>query len=304
MKLIVNPVAGNGFVGRRWPWLRRRLQEMGADFVADLTEREGHATELARRALDEGHRTIVAVGGDGTVNEVVNGLVIDNGYIHIPSDVTLGIIPGGTGSDLVRTIGIPYDHEKACLRLLKDHSRLIDLGVIEYRDAEGRPRRRLFANAAGMGIDSEIVERLRRGSKLVGGTLPYLITLFRTLVDYKSKDVRACLDEFEFQKRVSSILVLNGRYLAGGMQAAPEASLDDGLFDILVLEAIGRLDLAINIFRVYRGTHLSHPKVHLYRAREVQIESRQRMLIQADGELVGEAPLTLRVIPKALQVRV
>ncbi len=303
MKLIVNPVAANGTMGKRWPGIRAFLREARAEFTADLTKGEGHATELARQALADGYQTIVAVGGDGTVNEVVNGLIGENEKPHTHSAVTLGIIPGGTGSDLVRTIGIPSEHEGACRRLLRGGTRLIDLGLIEYT-AQGRKRRRYFVNAAGLGLDGEIVERLKRSSKALGGTIPYLKSLILTLMTYESKDIEARFDDVQCRQRASSVIVCNGRYLAGGMHMVPYALLDDGLFDVVLLSDIGKLDLLANIYRVYRGTHLTHPKISTYRVKEVQIGARQRMLIQADGELIGEAPVTLRVIPRALQVRV
>ncbi len=303
MKLIVNPVAASGRVGKRWPHIRAILQKAGANFTADLTEGAGHATDLARQAVADGYRTVVAVGGDGTVNEVVNGLIVEGEQPYIDPAVTLGIIPGGTGSDLSRTVGISHQHERACRQLLNDETRLIDVGVVEYLEG-GQNRRRYFTNVAGLGFDGEVVERLDGNPKVVGGTIPYLKEALLTLVTYENKEVKAQFDDVTWCQSATSILVCNGRYFAGGMFVSPHSLPDDGFFEVVTLRNLGRLEFLVNLLRVYNGTHLTHPKVDVYRAREIRVESRQRMLIQADGELIGPAPVTFRVLPRILRVRV
>jgi diacylglycerol kinase (ATP) len=304
MKLIVNPVAANGAVGKKWPRLCDRLQaeaaSLTARFDAVLTEEPGHATQLARQALDDGYRTIVAVGGDGTVNEVLNGLV-DEGAVD--PEVVLGIIPWGTGADFARTAGIPRDHAAACRHLLRSETRSIDLGKITCL-CEGQEVERYFINAAGLGFDGEVAELVNRNPKLLGGTIPYLACLFTRLVTYRNKNVEFSFDDQYVRGRTNSVIVCNGRYLGGGMFVAPEASLDDGLFDVVVLGNLNKLEVVANVPRVYKGTHLTHPKVSFCRAREVHVESQERMFLQAEGELIGEAPATFRVIPRALKVLV
>jgi diacylglycerol kinase (ATP) len=304
MKLIVNPVAANGAVGKNWPRLCDRLQaeaaSLTARFDAALTEEPGHATELARQALDDGYRTIVAVGGDGTVNEVLNGLV-DEGAVD--PEVVLGIIPWGTGADFARTAGIPRDYAAACRHLLRSETRSIDLGKITCL-CEGQEVERYFINAAGLGFDGEVAELVNRNPKLLGGTIPYLACLFTRLVTYRNKNVEFSFDDQYVRGRTNSVIVCNGRYLGGGMFVAPEASLDDGLFDVVVLGNLNKLEVVANVPRVYKGTHLTHPKVSFCRAREVHVESQERMFLQAEGELIGEAPATFRVIPRTLRVLV
>jgi len=301
MKVIVNPVAANGAVGRRWPRIRQFLLEQGAHFDAELTRAPGHATELAREAVAQGYETIVCVGGDGTLNEVLNGLVTEKGV----EPVSLGIIPGGTGSDFRRTVGIPPSYQEACLVLLEGHTRLVDIGEITCL-REGEPVRRYFVNVAGVGFDGEVADRTNRLPKVLGGTLPYLASLFITLVAYRNKDVVTSFDGQSIRHRVNAVVVSNGQFFGGGMHIAPEASPDDGFFDIIVLGDLGKLELVANIPRVYKGTHLTHPKVSSYRAREVRVEAKgeERMFIQADGEFVGQAPTTFRLLPRALKVLV
>lgn len=301
MRVIVNPVAANGAVGKRWPQMQTILRAEGGQFDVSFTEGPNHATELARKALSAGYRTIVAVGGDGTLNEVVNGLVIEG---IVDPTVNLGIIPGGTGSDSVRTLGIPHDCRVACHRLLHGKPYCIDLGLITCV-SEGREIQRYFLNVAGLGFDGEVAERVNRSSKALGGTLPFLSSLFVKLLTYQNKTVEVTLDgQQRLQQKANSVLVCNGRYVAGGMHIGPHAALDDGLFDVIIVGDTSRLEVIANVPRLYRGTHLSHPKVDEYRAREVRVKAQERMLLQADGELVGEAPAAFQIIPQALHVLV
>ena len=300
MKLIVNPVAANGAVGKNWPRMRDFLQAEGARFDAVFTEEPGHATQLARQALDDGYRTIVAVGGDGTVNEVINGLVEQG---SVDPEVALGIISCGTGADFARVLDIPRDHMEACRRLLRFETRPIDLGRITCL-REGREVERYFINAAGLGFDGEVAEVVNRFPKVLGGTITYLTCLLIGLVTYRNKNVELSFDGQPVKGRLNSVVVCNGCYFGGGMFIAPGASLDDGLFYVVILGNLNKLEVVVNLPRLYKGTHLTHPKVSHFSAREVHVEARERMFLQAEGELIGEAPATFRVIPRALKVLV
>lgn len=300
IRIIVNPAAAGWRVGKDWSRIKGILREEGVPFTADLTEGREHATELARQALTEGYRTIVAFGGDGTINEVVNGLVAEG---KINPEAKLGVIPGGAGDDLCRTLGIPTDPREACRRLKGHRTRLIDLGEMEYAFEE-RQRQRYFVNFAGMGFDAAVTERTRRSWKAMQGTLAYFMSLLTTLAVYRNKDVRLLLDGRELRQRANAIMACNGRYCGGGMYIAPDASLEDGLFEVIVIGDTTKLELLANVPRVYRGTHLTHPKVDAYCAREVKVESQEQMFVQADGELLGEAPVTFRIIPQSLRVLV
>ncbi|MEA3459306.1 MAG: YegS/Rv2252/BmrU family lipid kinase, partial [Chloroflexota bacterium] len=192
MKLIVNPAAANGAAGKRWPQVCDFLHHQGANFEAELTEARGHATKLARQALDEGYRLIVAVGGDGTANEVVNGLVVGG---SIDPAVTMGILPLGVGTDFAHILGISRDYKIACQRLLEGKERIIDLGQIACI-REGREVDRYFVNAAGLGFDAEVANLTNRLSKLkaLGGTIPYVISLLITLAAYRNKNMEISFD--------------------------------------------------------------------------------------------------------------
>ncbi|MGI6206946.1 MAG: diacylglycerol/lipid kinase family protein [Anaerolineae bacterium] len=303
ISVIVNPTAAGGAVGHEWPDLRAYLKAQGLRFRDTLTEAPGHATELALEAVRQGYPTVVAVGGDGTLNEVVNGLYNGNGSTPTTE---LAIVSRGTGCDLVRTLGL-RDPKRAILALTERRTtRTIDVGEI-LMERGGHQERRLFLNAAGLGFDAEVVEGLlhhRYTGRKIGGTVPYLLQVFRSIVRYDNKRVRASVDGEVSEGCFTAFFACNGRYFGGGMKVAPQADPDDGLFDVVVIRAVSRLGLLARLPTVYFGWHTIFPEIEIRRARELKVETEDRILIEADGELVGTAPATLRVIPSGLRVRV
>lgn len=302
-QLIVNPNAARGKMATRFPQIDATLRAENFPFDAVFTERRGHASELARAALDAGYELIVSVGGDGTLNEVVNGMLDPNGKPRNPN-AALGIISSGTGSDFVRSANIPRDMLIAARQLVRATQTIpLDIGEMIF-GVEGKETRRYFANVAGMGFDAEVIERTERGGKRGGGTIPYYTTLLATIGSYENKDVVVQFDDQSIQGRKNSVVVCNGKYFGGGMMISPHATLDDGKFDVIILGDFGKLEVLLNTPRLYNGTILEHPKVSEYRATTVTVESKQRMLIQADGEFIGAGPATFRILPAALKLRV
>lgn len=300
MFMIVNPVSGNGKTGKRWAGLEERLKIEGARFEAEFTREPGHAAQLARDAVAAGYRTIVAVGGDGTMNEVLNGLIVDG---RADPEVKLGLIPGGTGSDLGRGLGLPRDPLEAALRLLKAEPRTLDVGQITCKLGAGTSTR-YFINVAGLGFDGDVCDRVNRSSKALGGTIPYLSNLLITLFAYRNKRVRWTLDGQAREEKLNSVIVANAHYFGGGMYISPNSKMNDGQFHVITLGDWGKVEFLIAVPRVYNGTHLTHPKVKEYVGRQVSVEADGRMFLQAEGELFGEAPATFTILPGALQVLV
>jgi len=297
LMFIVNPVAANGKVGKTWPRVRNYLQSQGVSFDFALTEYPTHAITLAWDALQKGVRTIVAFGGDGTLNEVLNG-VFREGPV---ADVTLGAIPGGTGSDFTRSLDISRDPVEAVKRLLRGQTRLVDVGEIQCIK-DGKPTRRYFINVAGMGFDAEVAERSNRMPKFMGGTIPYLFNLVISLISYRNKRFRITLDDRTIEQKAYLLIVAIGKYFGGGMFIAPDAELDNGLFDVIVVGDMSKLEFIANVPRVYKGTHIDHPKVDAYKARRVEIRCDERASIEAEGEIAGMAPATFIIHPKAVKV--
>lgn len=298
-KVIVNPVAGASSTRRKWPRINRLLKRIGLSFDYEYTEGVGHAIELARAAASDGYRYLVAVGGDGTVNEVANGILFSTNA----STTSLGVISTGTGSDFARSMGLSRHYINACSALTHGRKTLIDVGVAEYRH-KGQAQRRYFVNAAGIGFDAAVVESTERLPKFFGGTVPYVFGLLRTLIGYHNPSVVVRVGDKVEKSRVVMVAVANGSYLGGGMYVAPGASLNDYLFDVMIVRDMGKFELLRAFPRVYKGTHVTHPKVVMGKAAEVTVESPERVLVQADGELLGEGPVSFRLMPAALSVMV
>ena len=302
-QLIVNPVSARGKMTQRYPQIEQILRAENFPFDAVFTERRGHATQLARAAIDAGYELIVAVGGDGTLNEVVNGLVTQDGKAVNP-DAVLGVIPSGTGSDFVRTANIPRDMLLAARHLARATQNIsLDLGAITFR-LEGKEASRCFANVAGMGFDAEVIARLERGGKRGGGTIPYYSALLATISNFHNLDLTLTIDGKIVRGKMNPIVVCNGKYFGGGMMIGPNATLNDGKFHVVFAHDLTALELLLATPKLYNGTILTHPKVTEYVAESVMVESQQPVQIQADGELIGQGPATFRILPVALKLRV
>ena len=309
--VVVNPTAAYGKTSMRWSAIQDALRAQGLAFTAALTERRGHAAELARQAAEQGFRLIVAVGGEGTLFEMANGLLGVTGAVD-PA-IALGILPSGTGSDFARFVGIPRDPIAAVARLVGDKTITMDMGYLECRrlapagetaDADAPLVKRYFMNVAGLGFDGEVIERVERGTKAIGGTIPYLSNLFASLLAYRNKNFTITYDDRTLAGRFNSVICANGAYFGGGMFIAPKSKVDDGLFDLVLLGDLTKPEIVVTLPRLYKGTHLSHPKVTLLHAKEVRVVNQERALVQADGELVGMGPAVFRIIPQALRVKV
>ncbi|UCE97881.1 MAG: diacylglycerol kinase family lipid kinase [Dehalococcoidia bacterium] len=298
-KVIVNPVAGARTTYRKWPKISRFLRHIGLPFEFQYTEGVGHAIELAREAVNNGCQLLVAVGGDGTVNEVANGVLLSEDL----SEAAIGIISTGTGGDFIRSAGINRDYTKACSSLTGAKRRLIDVGVVEYYN-DGKRNKRFFINSSGIGFDAAVAEISNQLPKFLGGTIPYIIGLFKSLVGYKNKLVTVSMNNRTETKRILSLVVANGNYFGGGMRVAPLAYIDDGLLDVISVGDMGKLELLKAFPTIYKGTHIDHPKVETAKTTQIKIESTERFSVHADGEFLGEGPVSFGVIPSTLSVAV
>ena len=298
-KFIVNPAAGSNTTHKKWKLIISFLKRIGLHFDYEFTEGTGHAIELAKLAAINGYERIVAVGGDGTVNEVANGILSSTN----PNDSLLGVISTGTGGDFVRSAGIPRDYLKACSNLADSNRLLVDIGIVECLK-NGNATQRFFINTAGIGLDAAVVAATERVPKYFGGTVPYLWGLVRTLFTYNNKSVIIHSKGKSESQRVVSVMVANGRFAGGGMHFAPGAKLDDGLLDMIIVGDFGKLELIKSFPKVYKGTHIFLPKVKVEKITDISIESSEKALVYADGEILGESPARFRIIPSALQVAV
>lgn len=296
-RVIVNPVSGSGLTGLRWHGMHKALTDSGLQFNWVRTEARGHAIELAKEAALSGYGMIIAAGGDGTLNEVVNGIILSGAA----SETSLGILNTGTGCDFARFLGIPRDYRRASERLARCRTVKVDVGVVDHQ-LEGRTATRYFISAAGLGFDGKVVETAAKGPGFVRGAIPYFWGVLHSLSVYRNKDVRLRLDDSTEDIRILSVIVANGGSYAAGMRIAPGASLQDGLFEVMIVGDVSKLELLQALPRIYRGTHIGHPKIRIEKASVVAIDCPEEILIQADGELVGEGPAQFRVLPLALNL--
>ena len=298
-RLIVNPTAGAGRTAKKWPYIKALLKNTGLRFEHDITEAPGHAIELAKSAVNKGYKLVVSVGGDGTINEIVNGIYATGDM----KDVELGIIGTGTGSDYIRTIGVSKYYQESCHHLMNPMKKSVDLGLVEFTD-NGQPAKRIFANFAGLGFDAEVVKATTKKFKNFGGKPAYLMGLLSTFTTYKNHQIQITINGQTENHKVCTIVMSNGKYGGGSMLLAPDADPSDGLFDVIIIGDVSKPDLLRSLPRIYKGTHLTHPKVTVKRTNLITISSDELMAIQADGDLLGEAPARFTVLPSALNILV
>ncbi|MDI6906186.1 MAG: diacylglycerol kinase family lipid kinase [Thermoanaerobacterales bacterium] len=299
--VILNPAAGHGRAGRAWPLTARALDEAGIRYHLARTEAPGEGTVLAARAVAQGYDPLIAVGGDGTTNEVVNAILAAPGSPE--TRPRLGIISCGTGRDLVRTLGIPREIRQAAAILATGAVRPFDVGRIVFHQPGGPSRTRYFVNIADAGLGGETADRVNRTTKLFGGFLSFFWGALASLARYRNKKVRLSIDgEPSHDLHLTIAVVANARYFAGGMFVAPNAVPDDGLFDIITLNGVGRLGRVPLLLRVYCGRHLGHPRLIQRRCRTVTITSEEWVHVEADGELAGFLPATFDILPGAIRI--
>jgi YegS/Rv2252/BmrU family lipid kinase len=294
---LVNPASGDGATGKRWPELAHRASLLGLSGETLLSERPGHLIELAGRAVDGGARLVVAVGGDGTLNEVVNGIA--------GRDVELATIPLGTGMDFVRTYGIPTKFDDAVRCALDGATRTIDAGRVSYRTWSGEAAERWFANVGSVGMSGAVAQRANGMSKVLGGKLTFFYALTRVFLEWENTEVTVVLDDGEERRGLMhDVVVANGAWHGGGMKLAPAALPDDGLFDIVLIGDIGKIDFLTTAPKIYKGRHVEHAKVEVVRSKRVEVDAAERLPIEVEGEQVGTTPAVFEVVPAAVRVRV
>jgi len=300
--VIVNPRSANGSTGRRWTDIERRLHTALPAFDVVFTERPNHATELAREgAID--HQQVIVVGGDGTINEVVNGLMADDRPVH--PDLVLAIVPRGTGADFVRTMGIPHDLDAAVQRLATGTPREVDVCKARYRGPDGSERLRYFINEASVGMGAVVCQEVNRGSKRLGGRLSFLRGILFATFRYRSQPVLFSVDGGPAEEvLLNNAWIANGRYSGGGICSAPRAQPDDGLLDVVRIPDLGLWGNVSNMPRLRSGAFVDHPKVTYVTARHVELRPAGPVAvsIETEGEPIGSIPATFEVLEQRLKV--
>ncbi|HXC55510.1 MAG TPA: diacylglycerol kinase family protein [Rhizomicrobium sp.] len=307
--VVVNPRSGNGRTGRDWKEIARRLGAVYPHMSVGFTQKPGQATALVRHALSEGHQEIVAVGGDGTINEAVNGLF--NAAGAIDPDAVFAFVTSGTGGDFRKTFGIEAGTDAAIARLKTASVRPCDVGRVSCLTADGAPTLRYFVNIASFGLSGVIVESVNRAriAKLFGGAFAFAFHSALAMLRYKNTPVRLIVDGVDDEiATVATVAVANGQYFGGGMRVAPGAWTNDGLFDVVVMGGTPRGQALADMKLIYTGEHITKPHVRILHGQRVVVapvaETRGRpVYIETDGESAGRLPATFEILPGALNLR-
>jgi diacylglycerol kinase (ATP) len=301
LTFIINPNAAMGSVGKAWPRIEALAKDRLGSFQALPTAGPGDATNLTRRALLEGTEIVVCIGGDGTLNEVVNGFMQGGGPLR--QDALLAFIPMGTGCDFIKTISMPRDANRIFDLILESRTRVIDLGLLRYQDHQGRPASRYFHNLTSFGLGGEVDERVNRTTKALGGFVSFIWATLISLLRYDKKRVHLTVDNtFEQEVMTWNIAVANGQYHGGGMRVAPDAAVDDGLFHITIIGDLSLPQVFLNLPKLYNGKILEVKKVFSLTGKRIEAHSDQRVLLDVDGEQPGQLPVSIEIVPGSLHL--
>jgi diacylglycerol kinase (ATP) len=321
---IINPISGGGAL-KTWARARPEIERRGLEFSEHFTTAAGDAARATREALHRGAGQVVVVGGDGTLNEVVNGYLAPGGQPVNP-EARLGILAAGTGSDFRKSLyraapqggsrrsrsGLPGeatgldDFHRAILAITGDRSRLIDAGSINCHDQRGAPVARFFINVVSFGLGGD-VSRLVNGWRgrlptWIGGRARFVAAAVGALAHYRTRTVVIRTDESEVSVETNLLVIANGRFAGGGMMLAPHAEVDDGLFDVVVTDRASRLDVIKELPRIRQGGYLSNPKVSSMRAAEVCLATEKPVPLDIDGESGDYAPARFTVLPSVIRL--
>lgn len=298
---IVNPNAGNGSTGLNWPHIRALAKSSLSPFQSYVTTGPGDAGRFAREAISSGADEVVCVGGDGTLNEVLNGYMAHEESVR--SGVRLGFIPNGTGCDFIKTVQIPGNIKQAVGVIAANNVRSVDVGRLHFRDHDGRTRCRFFHNISSFGLGGEVDQRVNRTAKPFGPFISFIWATLISIFQYGKKTVHLKIDDhFRQTCTVWNVAVSNGQYHGGGMWVAPDASVNDGLFHVTVIGDLSVPEVLLNLPRLYNGRIMQVKNVISVTGKKIEASSAQRVLLDIDGEQPGTLPVVIDLLPRALNL--
>ncbi len=299
-KAIVNPVAGSHTVAKDWDNIRNKIQQAGLEFDVEFTRYPGHAAEIARQSIEKGYRCLLAVGGDGTINEVANGILLSDK----PENTVLGVVNVGTTNVFKMSLGTSQGRDSTGMSWKSHQPMKIDVGMINCQ-RQGKQVKHYFINEVSVGLSAEVVNSWKNipgsySKKL--NLLARTITGVLTILYSKNKRLNIDIVNNIETGKFCTVVVANGKYFADGMIIAPNATLDDGLLDSIIIGDVSMYDLIKIRPKLYDGTYIDHEKFKETKVSEISIESEEKLIIEADGDIVGEGPVSIRVVPSALNV--
>lgn len=301
---VVNPHSAGGRTARRWPELESALEHRLGPVTTRFTDEHGAGITLTRDLLREGFDLIIAVGGDGTINEVANGFLDDNHPIR--PEAALGVLPLGTGGDFRRTLEIPVNPAEAIEILANGVPLQIDMGKASFRGNDGSTVNRYFVNLVSFGMGGHVAARSKNFMGRFGGRAAFFWATVVTFLTYRGRHISLTLDGNKNPSPffITNVAIGNGQFHGGGMWPCPAAVMNDGVFDVTVIGYAGALSLLWRIGMLYSGEVYSHPKVSHFEASSILAESNGATEIEIDGEPLGTLPLEISILPRRLRVMV
>lgn len=306
---VVNPGSANGLTGRRWPELHAKIAGAIGAYEHRFTDAPMDAIRITARALEDGFDCIVAVGGDGTINEVVNGFFRDGDAAAdaaINPNAVLAVLPRGTGGDFRKTFGWDADLDRALGRLKSPQVQPLDVGAVEFVDHQGRPAHRYFANICSFGVSGLVDQEVNRRSKMLGGKVSFAVGSVRAMLKYRDARVRIALDDGPAEPiAVTTLAAANGQYFGGGMKVAPDANPADGKLDVTIWSGYSIVDFALKSRAIYDGTHVRLRGTRQLRCERLSAEAADggEVLLDVDGEQPGKLPCRIRILPAAIRLK-
>lgn len=285
IKFIINPAAGHGESKNTLDLIHDRMESEKIPYSISISGYEGHIEKLAKEAVEKGYTDVIAVGGDGTVLETFNGIFNKN--------INLGVIPAGTGNDFVKMLKVDKNFKTALDKIIEGRTKNIDIGLVNDTH---------FLNVVGMGIDGDIVKQTEQAKKMLKGSAAYIYSTFSSLLKYKCKNVKITIDDEVFYRKIYLVAIGNGKYFGGGMMITPGAEIDSENFEIVIINAMPKHKFAILFRKVFSGEHVHEKVVEVLYGKKITIESDEPLLINADGNIVGESKANIRILEKAQNV--
>ena len=303
--VVVNPKASVGKAEKDWPEIKQMLIDAGIEFDDVLTEYPRHAIEIVRNAIvEQGYRKFISVGGDGTNNEVINGIFTQD--VVPTTEITMAALPIGTGNDWCRTFGIPLEYEEIIKIIKTGYTFAHDIGKLTYYN-DGDSKIRYFLNAAGTGLDEMVCSStnlMKQQGK--SGTIRYLISLVKCIFKYKITHIQLTIDdELVFDDYILNLSIGNGRFNGGGMMTMPNAIPNDGLFDVTVIKKVSIFKFAANVKNVYDGTFINKiDEVKTFRGKSIHIVSipPHSLLVETEGENLNNSPFDFEMLPRSINM--
>lgn len=307
--IIVNPKSASGATREKWSLTASELRAHFGPFSVAFTKSPGDGIIIAERAARDGRKFVIACGGDGTINEVANGI------LRSGKDVELGVLPSGTGGDLRRTLGLPLTNRDAAVALRNGETKLMDVGLVSFRDHDGKSARRYFLNISSVGLAASVIKRVK-STKIfdwmpiegLRGKANFAMSALQEVISPEPATVRIRIDGGD-EKTLQTLClcIANSRFFGGGMMIAPDAKINDGLLDVINVGDMSTAKIIINAHSLYRGTHLSITEVNSTLAKKIEVSAldpSNEILLETDGEMPGKLPAVYEVVPNAIRIRV